>query len=121
MPFQLTDSSVNVQRLQFDNSGSTEIGSGTPSGALSVNGKAVLDRQNVAPVQQSARPDSMPRVSGAVNISAGVPVTVGCPQSAGFGSVNGEVGISHFDSSKTSVEIYPYFASGTRTVGYSIF
>ncbi|RZU39320.1 hypothetical protein BDD14_0689 [Edaphobacter modestus] len=119
MPFQLNDASVATQRLQFDNSGNTEFGPATPNSPLSFQGRALLDGSFLA--QSIARPDAMPRVTGSVNVNGGASVDVGCPQSAGFGAINGNAVITAFDSTKTTFTISPFFSSGVQTVGYSIF
>jgi hypothetical protein len=120
MPFQLNDATAGTQRLQFDNSGNTEFGPATPNSPLSFQGRPLLDSSAAYLASQVARPAGMPRLTGAVNVTAGSTVDVGCPQGAGFGSVDGEAGISAFNSDRTVFTVFPYFNSGSRTIGYAV-
>src|SRR4051794_24253540 len=100
MPFQLTDVTASVQRMQIDNSAYTEFGQATPSGPLSFQGRSLLDGSlNIA--QQVARPASMPRYTGSVSLPAQGTVTVNCGASSGFGVVDGDGQILSFSGDKT--------------------
>ncbi len=60
--FTMTDTTAGTQRFAADNSQHIEIGRGTPSAELSVNGKAILTGRVLA--QSVAAPSSMARIVG---------------------------------------------------------
>lgn len=117
MPFVLSDSTAGTQRLAIDNSANVELGTSTPSAALTVAGKSTLSGSDLA--QQIASPPAMTRVTGSVSANNFGTVSVSCGTVAGFGTASGGK-ISSFDSSLNSFNLYG-FETFTTTVNYGVF
>jgi hypothetical protein len=88
MSFTITDNTASTQRFASDNSTHIELGHGTPSGELTVNGKSVLTGAVLS--QKVAASQSMVRAVGSVALGAlGTTTTISVATAAGFGTING--------------------------------
>jgi hypothetical protein len=121
MSFAITDSTAGVQRFAVNNSGNTELGSGTPSGPLSINGHPVLSGAVLA--QMTAAPASMPRITGSASVANGGVVVVNVSATtSGLATVDGPGVVVGYNSGRTQVTLAcTNTTSGTSSLNYGSF
>jgi hypothetical protein len=103
MSFVMTDTTTSTQRFAVDNSHNTELGSATPASEMSVNGKAILSGAVLA--QSVVASSAMPRITGMVNLSAGITSTVSVGATAGFASIDGPGTVVSYNTGRTQFTI----------------
>lgn len=95
MAFALTDVTSNAQRLAADNATNVELGSGTPSAPLSVQGVPIIQSGVIA--NSTVTSGAVQRVTGSLILSAGTQGTVVMSGLAGFGSIDNGAIIIDFE------------------------
>ncbi len=87
MSITWTDVTAGTQRLAADNSANVNLGVGTPSAQLSVNGNAVMGSSGLA--ENTVDSVSLTRYVGSVLVPASGTATISGPTFAGLGVVDG--------------------------------
>ena len=87
MPITWTDSTSGNQLLQGDNSANVNLGTGTPSAALSVNGSSVFNSSGKL-TGNTVSSSSLIRYSGQITVAAAGTATVSGIPVAGLGSID---------------------------------
>ena len=87
MPITWTDSTSGNQLLQGDNSANVNLGTGTPSAALSVNGSSVINSSGKM-TPNTVNSSSLIRFAGSITIGVQSTATVTGLPVAGLGTVD---------------------------------
>jgi hypothetical protein len=117
MPFTISDLTVSSQRLVADNSSNWNIGAGTPTSSLSVQGNPVVVGSALAP--NTVTSDAVTRYVGSISIPANGTATVSGAGFAGIGSVSNG-GILYAFSVPSSFSIANPSTTTAQTFSYAV-